>query len=235
MLDRWRTRLTAGGVGLTVVALAWVSGLVPATRRGRLCGSRLPVGHDTGPPTTDAFWLATATGSLYAFGRPPYGSPGSPPQPTHRRHDATADQQGYWMVASDGGRLQLRRRPLLRVDRERPPQPARSSGWRPPPDGQGYWLVASDGGVFTFGDAGFFGSTGNIHLNQPIVGHGPDPRRRGLLAGGLGRRHLHLRRRRLLRLHRQLHLNQPIVAMAPTPDGAGYWLVAVGRRGVHLR
>ena len=30
------------------------------------------------------------------------------------------------------------------------------------PDGGGYWLVASDGGVFTFGDAGFYGSTGNF-------------------------------------------------------------------------
>ena len=27
------------------------------------------------------------------------------------------------------------------------------------PSGEGYWLVASDGGVFTFGDAGYFGST----------------------------------------------------------------------------
>ncbi len=26
------------------------------------------------------------------------------------------------------------------------------------PDGSGYWLVAADGGVFTFGDAGFYGS-----------------------------------------------------------------------------
>jgi hypothetical protein len=26
------------------------------------------------------------------------------------------------------------------------------------PDGGGYWLVAADGGVFSFGDAGFFGS-----------------------------------------------------------------------------
>ena len=34
----------------------------------------------------------------------------------------------------------------------------------------GYWLVASDGGVFSFGDAGFYGSTGNIVLNKPIVG-----------------------------------------------------------------
>jgi hypothetical protein len=38
------------------------------------------------------------------------------------------------------------------------------------PDGNGYWLTASDGGVFAFGDAQFFGSTGSIHLNQPIVG-----------------------------------------------------------------
>ena len=38
------------------------------------------------------------------------------------------------------------------------------------PDGQGYWLVASDGGIFSFGDAQFYGSSGGIHLNQPIVG-----------------------------------------------------------------
>jgi hypothetical protein len=31
-------------------------------------------------------------------------------------------------------------------------------------------LVASDGGIFSFGDAGFLGSTGGIHLNRPIVG-----------------------------------------------------------------
>ena len=31
-------------------------------------------------------------------------------------------------------------------------------------------LVASDGGIFSFGNAHFYGSTGAIHLNQPIVG-----------------------------------------------------------------
>jgi hypothetical protein len=36
--------------------------------------------------------------------------------------------------------------------------------------GNGYWLVASDGGVFSFGDARFFGSTGNLRLNRPVVG-----------------------------------------------------------------
>ena len=40
---------------------------------------------------------------------------------------------------------------------------------------QGYWLVAEDGGVFAFGDAGFFGSTGGIRLNSPIVGMAATP------------------------------------------------------------
>ena len=30
--------------------------------------------------------------------------------------------------------------------------------------------MASDGGVFNYGDAGFYGSTGGVHLNKPIVG-----------------------------------------------------------------
>jgi hypothetical protein len=35
--------------------------------------------------------------------------------------------------------------------------------------------VATDGGIFAFGDAGFFGSTGAIKLNQPMVGMAPGP------------------------------------------------------------
>ena len=30
--------------------------------------------------------------------------------------------------------------------------------------------MASDGGIFAFGDASFYGSTGAMTLNQPIVG-----------------------------------------------------------------
>jgi hypothetical protein len=36
--------------------------------------------------------------------------------------------------------------------------------------GPGYWLVASDGGIFAYGDAGFYGSTGGMNLNRPVVG-----------------------------------------------------------------
>ncbi|HEY1444030.1 MAG TPA: SGNH/GDSL hydrolase family protein [Acidimicrobiales bacterium] len=41
--------------------------------------------------------------------------------------------------------------------------------------GTGYRLVASDGGIFTYGDAGFFGSAGSLTLNKPIVGMAAAP------------------------------------------------------------
>ncbi len=36
--------------------------------------------------------------------------------------------------------------------------------------GKGYRFVASDGGIFSFGDATFLGSTGNLKLVKPVVG-----------------------------------------------------------------
>ena len=42
-----------------------------------------------------------------------------------------------------------------------------------------YWLVGSDGGIFTFGSAQFYGSTGGIHLNKPIVGMAATPDGKG--------------------------------------------------------
>jgi hypothetical protein len=49
-------------------------------------------------------------------------------------------------------------------------RPCRSATVNTTPSGNGYWLVASDGGIFAFGDAVFYGSTGAMHLNSPIVG-----------------------------------------------------------------
>src|SRR5271170_8397846 len=34
----------------------------------------------------------------------------------------------------------------------------------------GYWLVGSDGGIFTYGCAQFYGSTGSMSLQRPVVG-----------------------------------------------------------------
>ena len=91
----------------------------------------------------------------------------------------------------------------------------------------GYWLLGSDGGLFSYGPgAKFYGSTGAIPLNQPIVGMAPTPDSRGYwmvasdggifsfgdaaFYGSMGGK----------------PLNQPIVAMAATRTGKGYWLVA---------
>ena len=91
---------------------------------------------------------------------------------------------------------------------------------------QGYWEVASDGGIFSFGTARFFGSTGGMPLNAPIVAMAATPDGRGywLVArdGGVfafGDAHYY-------GSTGGTPLNAPIVGIASTPDGAGYWLVA---------
>ena len=89
-----------------------------------------------------------------------------------------------------------------------------------------YRMVATDGGLFDFGGAGFFGSTGSIHLNKPVVGMASTSDGNGywLVAsdGGIfnyGNAHF-------FGSTGAIHLNKPVVAMAATPDGGGYWLVA---------
>ncbi len=94
------------------------------------------------------------------------------------------------------------------------------------PDGGGYWLVASDGGIFSYGDAGFDGSPGGTHLNDPIVGMAATPDGGGywLVAsdGGI----FSYGDAGFDGSPGGTHLNDPIVGMAATPDGGGYWLVA---------
>ena len=113
-----------------------------------------------------------------------------------------------------------------------PPPPASSS------TPHGYWLVGGDGGIFTFGSAQFYGSTGNLRLQRPVVGITPTLDRSGYWlvasdggifafgdagfygsipglgyapAGTVGAPH---------------RLNAPVVGMVPTTDGGGYFMVA---------
>jgi hypothetical protein len=92
--------------------------------------------------------------------------------------------------------------------------------------GPGYWQVASDGGIFTFGSAQFYGSTGNIKLNKPVVGMTATPDGDGywLVAsdGGI----FAFGDAGFYGSTGNIHLNKPIVGMAATADGRGYWLVA---------
>jgi hypothetical protein len=107
---------------------------------------------------------------------------------------------------------------------------------RPPPP-HGYWLDGSDGGIFSFGAAQFYGSTGSLVLQRPVVGivatkddggywldasdggvfsfgdtqfYGSIPGL-GLHPAGSGLPH---------------SLNAPIVGMVPSTDDGGYFMVA---------
>ena len=90
----------------------------------------------------------------------------------------------------------------------------------------GYWLAATDGGMFTHGDAGFFGSTGDLVLNKPIVAMAATPTRQGywLVAsdGGV----FTFGDAGFFGSTGDLVLNSPIVAIVPTRSGLGYLLVA---------
>ena len=149
----------------------------------------------------------------------------------------TSDQGGYWEVASDGGIFNFGdaafygsmggshlNAPI--VGMAATPYASAVPPASPNPAGKGYWLVASDGGVFNFGDAGFYGSMGGSHLNNPIVVMAATPDGNGywLVAsdGGI----FTFGDAGFYGSEGGKPLNQPIVGMASTPSGNGYWLVA---------
>jgi hypothetical protein len=90
----------------------------------------------------------------------------------------------------------------------------------------GYWLVASDGGIFSYGDAHFYGSTGAMRLNQPVVGMAATPDGKGywLVAsdGGI----FSYGDAQFYGSTGSIHLNQPIIGMIAGPGGHGYSLIA---------
>jgi hypothetical protein len=90
----------------------------------------------------------------------------------------------------------------------------------------GYWQVASDGGIFSFGGAQFYGSTGSIHLNKPVVGMAATPDGNGywLVAsdGGV----FAYGNAQFYGSTGSITLNKPIIGLIPSLDGGGYWLIA---------
>ncbi len=107
------------------------------------------------------YWLATASGQVYAFGAPSHGSVSSPSSPVT---GIAGDQQtnGYWLVTAKGHVYAFG-------------APSRGSahstspivGIAPDKSGSGYWLVNSRGQVFAFG-AKSLGSVTNPGSN--VVG-----------------------------------------------------------------
>jgi hypothetical protein len=91
----------------------------------------------------------------------------------------------------------------------------------------GYWLSASDGGIFTFGPgASFFGSTGSIKLNKPIVGMAGTPDSGGYWEVATDGGIFAFGDAGFFGSTGSKTLNKPVVGMATTASGLGYWLVA---------
>ena len=90
---------------------------------------------------------------------------------------AATPEGGVWTAHADGEAQAYAGVPPCRSLRSRPT--ARLSGLRLSGSGNGYWEVAGDGGIFSFGDAAFYGSTGSLVLNQPVVGMASTPDGRG--------------------------------------------------------
>ena len=173
------------------------------------------------------YWLVASDGGIFNYGDAQfYGSTGA----LHLNKPivgmaATPDGGGLLARRLRRRHLLLRRRPVLRLDRRHPPQQAhRRHGGHA--RREGYWLVASDGGIFSYGDAQFYGSTGALHLNKPIVGMAATPDGSGywLVAsdGGI----FSYGDAQFYGSTGAIHLAQPIVAMAAMPDGGGYWFSA---------
>ena len=123
-------------------------------------------------PDGAGYWLVASDGGIFCYGDAQfYGSTGKLAEQADGgdSHPLTARATA---VACDGGIFNFRDAVFLGSAGSLC-STSRWSAWRCRSTG-GYYLVASDGGIFSFptGPAGppFFGSTGSIMLNKPIVG-----------------------------------------------------------------
>ena len=90
----------------------------------------------------------------------------------------------------------------------------------------GYWLAGADGAVYALRRPPRRLAVGG-RAGSARRGHGCHPRRWRVLAGGVGRRGVQLRRRPVRgRASAPCTSTSPSSAIAATSDGGGYWLVA---------
>jgi len=208
--DTWNT---ADDPAFTEFGTATVSGLTssPATWPLNMCA------QITGNLVQFVVWTS---GTQPAWGNPTWGGQAALPSSA-----PFSGQTGYYVGhLTPGTSLEYSN---LTVD---------GQATNPTPS-HGYWVVGSDGGIFSFGSAQFYGSTGSLVLQRPVVGIVPTADHGGYWLdasdGGVfsfGDTHFYGSIPGL-----GLHpagsglpnsLNAPIVGMVPSNDDSGYFMVA---------
>jgi hypothetical protein len=103
---------------------------------------------------------------------------------------------------------------------------ARITGISSTPDHDGYWLVGEDGGVFSYGDAGFYGSGVNAYPYPigEVVGIAPTPDGRGYWIAERYGSTLNFGDAPEETTPPGLFPNAPTVGIASGPEAVGYWL-----------
>ncbi|HZQ85867.1 MAG TPA: right-handed parallel beta-helix repeat-containing protein [Acidimicrobiales bacterium] len=222
----------------------WSEGNVTGTTQSGNTISVMPGGtavfnrpaHGTGG------WVVGSNGTVYALGNSPsYGSAAGASRVVGIA--ASNDGGGYWVATSAGQVDKFGSASLpapgpasladMHVTPARPivafsatPNPPAAGPNSNSTTGQGYWLVGSDGGVFNFGDANFYGSTGNLKLAAPIVGMASSPDGFGYWLVGSDGGVFSFGDAGFHGSMGGKHLNKPIVGIVSSPSGNGYWLIA---------
>ena len=140
-------------------------------------------------------------------------------------------------VTTPGGTSQLSSADQFTYVAPAPPPTPTPPAPSVPTSTHGYWLVGSDGGIFTFGSAQFYGSTGSLALQRPVVGIVPtkddggywlDASDGGVFSFGDTQFYGSIPGLGLRPAGSGLpnSLNAPIVGMVPSNDDGGYFMVA---------
>ena len=178
-------------------------------------------------PDGGGYWLVGADGGVFSFGDAHfYGSTGSlQAESTHRgagRRHPTARGTGSSRRTAGSSATAM---PSFGAPWAGSRSMSPWSAWPSDAATGGYWEVAADGGIFSFG-APFFGSTGSMRLNQPIVGMEGTP-------NGLGYRFVaadggifSYGTATFEGSTGGLALVAPMVAMAADDATGGYWMAA---------
>jgi hypothetical protein len=182
-------------------------------------------GHHGG--VQEGYWLATSSGTTFAFGNHKTLGPNRTLSLTRPVVGMAAGKgaKGYWLVGEDGGVFPFGNAHLY-GSAVHDHVANTVVGMAATPDDKGYWLVTSSGTVYPFGNAHPEALTGSHQVQGSIVGMAATPDGKGywlvnadgavypfgdaIYKGSAG----------------TLPLNAPIVGIAPTTNGRGYWLVA---------